>query len=108
MPKPRATTELCRSVRAMPRLSLIYGCGKLRPKRIPMLSAKGGDSNPVNDSARAATKTIFARVGIDWQKEYQARGAQGQRARAYSRGFSGDAEAAGCEGCDGTGAFVRD
>src|ERR1700682_249044 len=68
MPQPRATTELWRSVRAMPRLSLMYGCGKLRPKRIPKVSAIGGENNPVNESARARTKTIFARVGIDWEK----------------------------------------
>src|SRR5258708_39001493 len=68
MPKPRATTELWRRVRAIPRLSLMYGCGKLRPKRIPKVSAIGGENNPVNESARARTKTIFARVGIDWEK----------------------------------------
>src|SRR6267143_4547872 len=68
MPKPRATTELWRTVRAMPRLSLMYGCGKLRPKRIPTARAIGGENNPVNESARARTKIIFARVGIDCEK----------------------------------------
>ncbi len=52
----------------MPRLSLMYGCVKLRPKRIPTVSAIGGESNPVNESARARTKISFARVGIDWEK----------------------------------------
>jgi hypothetical protein len=32
------------------------------------VSAIGGENNPVNESARARTKTIFARVGIDWEK----------------------------------------
>src|SRR5260370_33901807 len=68
MPKPRATTELCRRVRAMPRLSSRYGCGKLRPKRIPMVRAMGGESNPVNESARARTKRIVGKRGIDWEK----------------------------------------
>src|SRR5229473_2856886 len=66
MPKPRATTELWRRVRAIPRLSLMYGCGKLSPKRIPTVRAMGGESNPVNESARPRTKIIFASVGIDW------------------------------------------
>src|SRR5260370_38115601 len=68
MPKPRATTELWRRVRAIPRLSLMYGCGKLRPKRIPKVSAIGGENNPVHERARARTKTIFARVALDWEK----------------------------------------
>src|SRR5260370_42264731 len=68
MPKPRATTELCRRVRAMPRLSLMYGCVKMRPKRIPAVRATGGEKNPVKESASARTKIIFGRVGIDWEK----------------------------------------
>src|SRR5260370_16419986 len=68
MPKPSATTEHCRSVRATPRLSPMYGCLKLRPKRIPPVSASGGENNPVNESASATTKIIFAKVGIDWEK----------------------------------------
>src|SRR6266704_5503755 len=68
MPKPSATTELCRRVRAMPRLSLMYGCVKLRPKRIPAVRAIGGENNPVKESASARTKIIFGRVGIDCKK----------------------------------------
>src|SRR6266436_5501324 len=64
IPKPSATTEPCKSVRAMPRLSLMYGCGKLKPKTIPTVSAIGGESNPVNESASARTKIIFGTVGI--------------------------------------------
>src|SRR5260370_36628725 len=75
MPKPRATTELCRRVRAMPRLSSRYGCGKLRPKRIPMVREMGGESNPVKESARARTKRIFGKRGIDWEKSIRPRGA---------------------------------
>ena len=33
-----------------------------------MVSAMGGESHPVNESASARTKIIFARVGIDWKK----------------------------------------
>jgi hypothetical protein len=47
---------------------LIYGCGKLRPKRIPSVSATGGETYPVKARRRPATKRIFGRVGID-QKE---------------------------------------
>src|SRR5229473_354705 len=68
MPKPSATTEHCRSMRATPRLSPMYGCLKLRPKRIPTVSAIGGENNPVNESASITTKIIFAKVGIDWEK----------------------------------------
>src|SRR5258708_22920708 len=68
IPKPSATTEHCRSVRATPRLSLMYGCVKLRPKRIPTVSAIGGENNPVNASANATTKIIFAKGCIDWEK----------------------------------------
>src|SRR5258708_23165907 len=68
MQKHRGTTELCRRVRAMPPLSSRYGCGKLRRKRIPMVRAMGGESNPVNESARARTKRIFGKRGIDWEK----------------------------------------
>src|SRR5712691_3648642 len=68
MPKPRATTELCRRVRAIPRLSLMIGCEKLRPKRIPRVSAIGGENNPVTERTRPRAKKIFARVGIDWEK----------------------------------------
>src|SRR5713226_2491348 len=75
MPKPRATTELCRRVRAMPRLSSRYGCGKLRPKRIPMVREMGGESNPVKESARARTKRIFGKRGIDWEKSIRLGGA---------------------------------
>src|SRR6266576_5278072 len=68
MPKPRATTELCRRVRAIPRLSLMNGCEKLRPKRIPRVSAIGGENHPVKERTRPRAKKIFARVGIDWEK----------------------------------------
>src|SRR2546421_13043217 len=68
MPKPRATTELCRRVRAIPRLSLMNGCEKLRPKRIPRVSAIGGENNPVKERTKAKAKKSFARVGIDWEK----------------------------------------
>src|SRR6266480_1996422 len=68
MPKPRATTELCRRVRAIPRLSLMNGCEKLRPKRIPRVSAIGGENNPVKERTRPRVKKIFARVGIDREK----------------------------------------
>src|SRR6266851_6008733 len=68
IPKPRTTTEHWRRVRATPRLSLTYGCGKLRPKRIPTVRAIGGESNPVNEVASARTKIIFGRVGIDREK----------------------------------------
>src|SRR5258708_35964995 len=68
IPKPRATTEHWRRVRATPRLSLTYGCGKLRPKRIPTVRAIGGGSNPVNEGANARTKKIFGGVGIDREK----------------------------------------
>src|SRR5260370_35502536 len=52
----------------MPRVSSRYGCGKLRPKRIPTGRARGGESNTVNESARARTKRIFGKRGIDWEK----------------------------------------
>src|SRR5260370_5453761 len=68
MPKPSATTEHCRSVRATPRLSPMYGCLKLRPKRMPPVSAIGGENNPVSESASVTTKISFAKVGIDWEK----------------------------------------
>src|SRR5437660_165673 len=68
MPKPRATTEHCRRARAIARLSLMYGCVKLRPKRIPMVRAVGGENNPLKERTRARTKRIFARTGIDCEK----------------------------------------
>jgi hypothetical protein len=43
------------------------------------VSARGGESNPVNERARARTKIIFAKVGIDWGREYQAGKPAGQR-----------------------------
>src|SRR5882762_10622772 len=86
MPKPRATTELCRRVRAIPRLSLMNGCEKLRPKRIPRVSATGGENNPVKERTRPRAKKIFARVGIDWEKNIRpgaerASGSQSDYAR---------------------------
>src|SRR5437660_8420616 len=68
MPKPRATTELCRRVRAIPRLSLMNECEKLRPKRIPRVSAIGGENNPVKERTKPRAKRIFASVGIDCEK----------------------------------------
>src|SRR6266436_5346356 len=68
MPKPKATTEHCRSARAMPRLSLMYGCIKLRPKRIPTVRAMGGENSPVKERTTARTKIIFASVGIDCER----------------------------------------
>src|SRR3989441_11501312 len=48
-------------------------------------------------------KNNFRESGHRLEKEYQAKGVQSQRVRAYSRSFSGDVEAGGC---DGTGAFA--
>jgi hypothetical protein len=40
------------------------GMRKAEPKTIPTVSAIGGESNPVNESASARTKIIFGTVGI--------------------------------------------
>src|SRR5258708_21599006 len=67
----------------MPRLSLMYGCGKLRPKRIPKVSAIGGASRRENESAKGETKIIFASVGIDCGKSIRQ-----EAPRASAGGFT--------------------
>src|SRR6266481_1909889 len=85
IPKPSATTELCKSVRAMPRLSLMYGCGKLRPKTIPTVSAIGGETNPVNESASARAKIIFGTVGIDREESIRLEAEWASKNELYRR-----------------------
>src|SRR2546429_230899 len=82
MPKPRTTTELCRRVRAIPRLSLMNGCEKLRPKRIPRVSAIGGENHPVKERTRPRAKKIFGGGGLDWERKTRP-GAKGAGWRKF-------------------------
>jgi len=51
----------------------MYGCVKLRPKRIPAVRAMGGENSPVKERTTARTKMIFANVGIDCEKSIRPR-----------------------------------
>src|SRR6266478_2473926 len=73
IPKPSATTEAWRRNLAELRASAAYGCAKLRPKRIPMVSATGGERIPVNERTRAAKKRIFESAGIDGRESIRVR-----------------------------------
>src|SRR6266478_887318 len=73
IPKPSATTEAWRRNLAELRASAAYGCAKLRPKRIPMVSATGGERIPVNERTRAAKKRIFESVGINGRESIRVR-----------------------------------
>ena len=71
----------------MARVCFMYGCVKLRPKRIPMVSAIGGESSPVKHRTNARTNIIFETVGIDCEKSIRPDAVRASE-RTSSRGGS--------------------